>query len=75
MCHQYPQILDLVTSYYQPLIHFENFEIKLANEDIERQSQGGRPQDNYDPGQVDPSEEELEVRIHMSTDERDRMNI
>ena len=45
VCHQYPQIPDLVTSYYQPLIHFENFEIKLANEDIERQSQGGQPQD------------------------------
>ena len=41
--HQYPPIPDLVTLYYQPITQFENFEIKLANEDINRQSQGGRP--------------------------------
>ena len=47
--HQYPQIPDLVTSYYQPLVDFENFEIKLANEDIDRQSQGGHPEDKLRP--------------------------
>ena len=47
--HHYPQIPDLVTSYYQPLVDFENFKMKLANEDTYRQSQGGHPLDPLRP--------------------------
>ena len=38
--HDYPTIPDLVTSFYQPITQFENFEITLANEDIQCQAEG-----------------------------------
>ena len=47
--HNYLPIPDLVTAFYQPIVEFENFEIKLANEDIERQSEEDRPLDKLRP--------------------------
>ena len=47
--HNYPTIPDLVTSFYQLITQFENFEIELANEDIQRQAKGGHPLDKNRP--------------------------
>ena len=40
--HDFPPIPDLVTSFYQPIVAFENFEIELVNKDTNRQVEGGR---------------------------------
>ena len=47
--HDFPPIPDLVTSYYQLIVAFENFEINLGNEDTNRQLEGGRPLDKLRP--------------------------
>ena len=52
--HNYPQIPDLVTSFYQLIEQFKNFEIKLANDDIHQQSQGGQPLDKLRPWSSKP---------------------
>ena len=67
--HDYPTIPDLVTSFYQPITQFENFEIKLANEDIQRQLREVVPLTRIDLGCTNPSDVEPEAKILVYAEE------